>query len=91
MFLVQGGNSAVMQSENANGTFNTSSGVGFGTIGLMGMWIQLSDDGTTRKVNLSADGNHWATIVSESRTTFITPTKLLMGVFNAGVTVDSWG
>jgi hypothetical protein len=45
-------------------------------------WFQLSDDGTNRKVSLSADGDEWLTFWTGSRTTFTTPNQVGFGMNN---------
>ena len=35
-------------------------------------WIRLTDNGTNRISQISADGQHWLTLLTEGRTTFLT-------------------
>lgn len=57
-------------------------------------WWRLRDDGTTRYVEISADGESWVTMGSFARTTFITPDQIgfFLGAVNAdfGLSVHSW-
>lgn len=40
------------------------------------IWFQIVDDTVNRKTNISADGVHWYTNHTVSRTDFLTPTKI---------------
>jgi hypothetical protein len=42
------------------------------------MWLRISDDGTTRKAYVSADGENWVQIYSESRTTYLTGDQIMV-------------
>lgn len=53
---------------------------------LAGSWLRIKDDGTTTTLyQISADGVQWFTLLSRSRTAFLTPTKcgLVMNTGNA--------
>jgi hypothetical protein len=68
--------------------------------GVRNTWIKLVDDGTSRKFYYGDDGENWFNVLSESRTTFLTPDSLFFGVdvnvnagvgfWPSGVLVESW-
>jgi hypothetical protein len=58
---------------------NVFSGMGYPFGGGPLVWLRIEDDNTNRLYRISADGIDWITLFSETRTTFITPTKV--GVF----------
>jgi hypothetical protein len=47
-------------------------------------WYRFIDDGTNRNLQYSFNGLEWIQIASESRTTFLTPTRIGVGVTNTG-------
>jgi hypothetical protein len=59
-------------------------------------WLRLSDDGTNRKVSLSADGVNWVLLNTIARTDFLTPNQVGIfidthdGTFPAQITLVSW-
>lgn len=53
-------------------------------LGKMPKWYRYGDDGTNRTLQFSFNGADWTTVVSETRTTFLTPTRIGVGVFCPG-------
>lgn len=47
-------------------------------------WWRFQDDGTNRIVQYSLNGLQWRTYVTESRTTFLTPTRIGISLSNCG-------
>lgn len=43
------------------------------------LWMRLEDDGVNRKYSFSADGYHFVEVLSEPRTTFMTPDQIGYG------------
>ena len=93
--LFDGTPEARVASHNSSGGFVADQSVpypwGFG----YGLWVQLADDGTNRTWSVGPDGQSWMSLLTEANTTFVTPTKLLIGLAsdlaNLSVLVDSWG
>lgn len=54
------------------GQFNLASGVS-GSDDSFPHWFRIRDDGTNRYMEISFNGHEWVQILSEARTTFITP------------------
>lgn len=62
----------------------TTPGTSYGNLSLprcggMPKWWKFVDDGTNRKVSFSVNGIDWVPLASETRTTFLTPTRI--GIF----------
>lgn len=92
-FLFDGGSDLRIADHDSSGGFVGDAGVTFFGYGI-GLWFQLADDGTTRTMAIGVDGKNWSTLVSESSSTFITATQLLIAVassVNTSMIVDSWG
>jgi hypothetical protein len=51
-------------------------------------WFRIRDDGTNRYFEYSVNGVDWTTLVSEGRTTFITPDQFCFGADNEGSGAD---
>ncbi len=51
-------------------------------------WFRISDDGTDRKVWISADGQHWVLLHSIGRTTFLTADQVGIAVNSGSTTRD---
>jgi hypothetical protein len=52
------------------------------------VWFRVSDTGTTRTLSVSADGEHFETILSEPSTTYLTATHVGWGLFSESGTVN---
>jgi len=50
------------------------------------VWMQISDDGTNRKMRVSSNGYTWVEMYSETRTTFLTADQVGWGVDNYNAT-----
>lgn len=64
-------------------------------IGAMPKWFRVTDNNTNLKFEYSLNGLDWSTVLDEARTTFLTPTRIGIGVTNfSGATnllrVRSW-
>jgi hypothetical protein len=66
-------------------------------IGKMPKWFRYIDDGTNRMMAYSANGLDWTPVVTEARTTNLTPTRIGIGAVHTGtgtaaalIRVRSW-
>ena len=59
-------------------------------------WVKIADDGTSRIISVSADGNVWVPFHTVAHTDFLTPTGVFFGIearnstFGASLLIDSW-
>ena len=47
------------------------------------LWVQIRNDGTTLNFDLSLDGQNYFNVTSQSVGTYLTPTQIMVGGFNA--------
>ena len=54
------------------------------TTGTYMMWLKLADDGTNLTLSWSYDGTNYTSVLTQSRTTFLTPDQIGIGCDKGG-------